>query len=74
MSQRITYAVQRNVAATDKHGDPCFIAMVLVRFPDGKAHPIAIPEGLLATIPTDKVDDYIEHEVETLIGYEVTRQ
>lgn len=73
MNRTITYTVRRNVAATDAKGHACMIAMALVRFPDGTTHPVAIPEGLLATVPPADRDDFIAHEIETLIGYEVTR-
>lgn len=70
----IALRVRRNVAATDKMGQACKIAMAIIRFPDGTGTTLAIPEGLLATIPPDKVDDFIASEVEALIGYEATRQ
>ena len=74
MNAPITYGVQRNVAATDKSGRPVKIALCVIRMPDGKATTLAIPEGLLATIPPDKRDDFIASEVEAAVGYEVTRQ
>ena len=70
----ITYAVQRNVKATDKMGRPTRIAMAVIRLPNGQATLLAIPEGLIATIPPDKREDFIESEVEAVVGYEVTRQ
>ena len=73
-SDVISYGVSRNMAASDKDGRPCSIALVLVQFPDGTTHKLAIPEGLLATIPPGKQDDFIASEVEALVGYEVTRQ
>jgi len=73
VNQPITYGVQRNVAATDKGGRPVKIALCVVRMPDGSGTTLAIPEGLLATIPTDKLDDFIDSEVEAAVGYEVTR-
>lgn len=73
-SEPITYAVRRNVSATDKRGSPIRIALCIIRYPNGDAATLAIPEGLLATIPPHRLDDYIAHEVESLIGYEVTRQ
>ena len=74
MNAPITFVVRRNVEATDKRGDPANIALCLIRFPDGTATTLAIPEGLLATIPEDKRDDFIASEVEAAIGYKVTRQ
>lgn len=73
MNAQITYSVRRNVKAKDKNGRPCKIAMALVLMPDGKTQILAIPEGLLDTIPPDKRDDFIAHEVEIAVGYEVTR-
>lgn len=73
MNQPITYAVRRNVAASDKRGGPAMIALCLIRMPDGTGTTLAIPEGLLATIPPDKQADFIAAEVEAAIGYEVTR-
>lgn len=73
MNQPITYAVQRNVAATDKLGNPTLIALCVVRMPDGTGTTLAIPEGLLATIPPEGRADFIAHEVEAAVGYEVTR-
>lgn len=74
MNQPISYAIQRNIAAKDKTGKPCKIALALIRFPDGTGTTLAIPEGLLATIPPQGVDDFIAQEVEAAVGYEVTRQ
>lgn len=74
MNQTITYAVQRKVSATDKRGSPIQIALAIIRMPDGTGTTLAIPEGLLATIPPDKLDDFIQSEVEAAVGYEVTRQ
>jgi hypothetical protein len=74
MNAPITFAVRRNIDATDKRGTPCKIAMAVIRFPDGTGTTLAIPEGLLATIPADKLDDFIASEVEAIVGYEVTRQ
>jgi hypothetical protein len=74
MNQPITYAVQRRVGCTDKYGNPCVIAMCLIRFPDGTGTTLAIDEDLLATIPPDKLDDFIASEVEAAVGYQVTRQ
>jgi hypothetical protein len=73
MNQRISYGVSRNMSALDKAGKPCRIALCLIQFPDGKIERFAIPEGLLATIPPDKRDDFIASEVEAAVGYEVTR-
>ena len=73
MNQPITYGLRRNVAASDKMGRPTRIAMAVIRLPNGQATLLAIPEGLLATIPPDKLDDFIASEVEAVIGYEVTR-
>ena len=70
----ITYAVRRNVQATDKHNLPCKVALAIIRFPDGTATTLAIPEALLKTIPPDKRDDFIESEVQGVMGFAVTRQ
>ena len=70
----ISYAVQRFVKATDKNGRPASIALCLIAMPDGTRTTLAIPEGLLETIPPDKRDDFIASEVEAIVGYEVTRQ
>lgn len=74
MNEPIEYAVRRNVEAKDSRGKPCRIALAVVKFPDGTGTTLAIPEGLLATVPPDKVSDFIASEVEAAIGYEVTRQ
>lgn len=74
MNQQISYVVRRNVEATDKDGRPTRIALALIRFPNGDATTLAIPEGLLATIPPGAVEDFIEQEVQAAVGYEVTRQ
>ena len=74
MNQPITYAVQRNIPATDKNGRPEKIALAVILMPDGSGQMLAIPEGLIATIPPDKRDDFIASEVEAVVGYEVTRQ
>lgn len=71
---QISYGVSRNMPATDKDGRKCMVALAIIQFPDGTGTTLAIPEGLLATIPPDKRDDFIASEVEAIVGYQVTRQ
>lgn len=73
MQSSITFAVRRNVPANDDRGRPTKIALCLIQFPDRSVQTLAIPEGLLATVPPQAVDDFISQEVESAIGYEATR-
>lgn len=73
MNQFIGYGVSRNMKATDKDGRNVTVALCLIELPDRTTRTLAIPEGLLATVPPDKVDDFIHSEIESVIGYEVTR-
>lgn len=72
MNAPISYGISRNMPATDKNGRPCSVALVLVQFPDLTVQRLVIPEALLATIPPDKRDDFIQAEVESVVGYKVT--
>jgi hypothetical protein len=70
----ISYTVRRNMPAKDSSGFPCKVALAFIRFPDGTGTTMCIPEGLLATVPDDKRDDFIAHEIETTFGLSATRQ
>lgn len=74
MNQPVTYALRRNVPSTDKNGRSALICLAVIRMPDGSGKTLAIPEGLLATIPPDKREDFIAAEIESVVGYEVTRR
>lgn len=55
----LTYGVTRNVEATDEHGQPCRIALVVIEHESGAKQTLAVNEALIRYAG----EDIIEAEV-----------
>lgn len=56
----LTYGITRNVEATDEHGQPCKIALVVIEHRNGTRQTLAINEALIAYAGESIIEDEVK--------------